>query len=254
MLRSVLLVVDSACAGRVVQRVAQLPLADDARLTIVEAERTRNRSPLVLLALGVLSPRREVYWASYRMFDPFALRDLVRESGAELVVVGEGPYFGWHITDSLGRLPILLVRMPGDSPYRRPLVALDPARGGREVLVYTRELLAGADVVMSAVHVSPKGTQARGILATLLQTLGSFGMGWTRHLAHGDVREVVTRTAASTRADLLVVGSRRRPLIARLLSRSISRGVLANVKCDVLAIPVASQREPVRSAQLAEAR
>lgn len=238
MLRSVLLVVDSACAGRVVQRVAQLPLADDARLTIVEAARRRERSPLMLLALGVLSPRREIHWASYRMFDPFVLRDLARDSDAELVVVGSGPFVGWRIADVLGRVPILLSRSPSEVPYRHALVALDPARGAREVLTYTRELLGGADAAMSAVHVSLHREEARQNLARLLATLGPFGEGWTRHLARGDIRTAVARTAAATHADLLVVGSRRRPLIAQLLSRSISRGVLADVHCDVLSIPI----------------
>ncbi|NVB82134.1 MAG: universal stress protein [Kofleriaceae bacterium] len=225
-----------------VQRVAQLPLADDARLTIVEAARRRERSPLMLLALGVLSPRREIHWASYRMFDPFVLRDLARDHAAELVVVGSDPFLGWRIADVLGRVPILLSRSPSNVPYRRPLVALDPTRGAREVLAYTRELLGGTDAEMSAVHVSLRGEEARRIVARLLATLGPFGEGWTRHLSRGDIRTVVARTAAATHADLLVVGSRRRPLIAQLVSRSISRGVLANVDCDVLAVPVEATR------------
>ncbi len=95
---------------------------------------------------------------------------------------------------------------------------------------------------MSAVHVYTSfAERARKLVAGALGSFGAFGVGWTRHLRRGDIRENIRVAAVETRADLVIVGSRPRSLFERIVFGSVSREVIEDVACDVRAVPVRAQ-------------
>lgn len=218
-----------------IARTAQLPLAPDAVLTLVEVYRdSRNRSLLELHALTLLAPRRRFQFASITTADEAALRQLLRT--ADLAVVGDIRYLGWRPSSLLGAVPVLFVRAAGGERYQRPVVAIDP-HGAEHVLQVTQEVVPAEGVAMTAVCTT-MAEHARRFVTRLLASLGAFGAGWTRYFGRGDARAAIRTVAKRERADLVVVGCRPRTAISRLLFGSVSRGVLRDVQCDVLAVPV----------------
>jgi nucleotide-binding universal stress UspA family protein len=198
MLRSVLLAIDATCAYRVMCRVAQLAQHREARLTVAS---------------------------------PISLLEQARAIGAQLVVIGNPGLWGLRIAGLLGKVPVLLARVSGTESYRRPLVAFDGRRGAVEVLDFSRQLLS-PHPVLDAVHGYTR------IAEPALASLGSFGRGWTRHIRYGYAPAAIASVAEEMRADLVIVGSRPRSAVARVLFGSITRTVVDQTSCDVLAVPV----------------
>ena len=210
MLRSVLLVVDAACISRVIARAAQLPLAVDAEVTLVEVFRSSagDRSPVELHSLVLLARCRRIRCTSVEALDLTALRELVLSSRPDLVVVGDIRFLGWHASRLLRLAPVLFVRASRIEPYQRPVVAIQPC---------------GADAV----------------LHTMRRVLPS-----SCAVTRGDTHSVLSNAASSARADLVVVGRRARTTISRLLFGSVSRWVLRDVTCDVLTVPISTSASP----------
>jgi nucleotide-binding universal stress UspA family protein len=191
-LRSVLAVVDLASINRVVERIARLPLARDATLTIVESRRhvTDPRALLAIHSLPLLPVCERIRVASTGALDRTALRELVHDCRADLVVVGDAGLWGWRMWGQLGNVPVLLARESSGHAYRRPLVAVDPRGGGREVLRFAERLLPSAELPIRC-------------------ALGPFG------------------AETSTACDLVIVGSRPRSSVARAVLGNRSCDVLA---------------------------
>jgi nucleotide-binding universal stress UspA family protein len=225
--RSVVLIVDAACIECVIARAMQLPLAAGAALTLVELYGDAGRRS------SLLAPRmRRV---SVHVLDGRQLRHLVRD--AELVVVGDIRLLGWHPGLLLGTAPTLFVRTSRIERYQRPVVAIGSC-GAEQVLDITKTVLSTKRSSMTVVHASKRvAAHARWFVTNLLASLGGFGAGWTRHLGHGDPRALISQVAHDARADLVIMGCRPRTTLARILFGSVSRGVLRDVKCDVLTVP-----------------
>lgn len=156
-LRSLLVPVDlTPAADRVVGRVARLPLAADAHVTLLhvvpEGLPLRDQRRATRDAAKVLADAaRDLRSALPVRVEPLVqvgaadarIAACARAKGAELIVMGRGQRRG--LRDVLlgstaervirhGRLPVLVVRRPPRAPYRRPALALDLDRAAHHVI------------------------------------------------------------------------------------------------------------------------
>lgn len=156
-LRSLLVPVDlTPAADRVVGRVARLPLARDARVTLLhvvpDGLPVRDRRRAARDAAKVLADAaRDLRSALPVRVEPLVgvgapaaqIAACAQAKGAELIVMGRGQ--GRRLRDVLlgstaervirhGRLPVLVVRRPPRDSYRRPAVALDLDRAAHHVI------------------------------------------------------------------------------------------------------------------------
>jgi nucleotide-binding universal stress UspA family protein len=241
MLRSVIFAIDSATARRVIDRAAHLPFTDGAEITVLETDERSSHGRWSLLeryAHGMVPLCRRVRWASA----PFDVSDLLartRASEADLVVIGEEGFRGWRIARLMGHVPVLVVRAPRPGPYRRPLVALDLSERIPDLVQVVHRVLPSPPPAISAVHVySCFAQHATRFVSDMLARVGPAGAGWTRYYRAGDPRDVIKGIANEVEADLVVIGSRQRSLTSRVMFGSVGRGVLADVACDVLSVPL----------------
>ena len=134
------------------------------------------------------------------------------------------------------RVPVLVVRVPGDQPYRRPILALDTAQPADKLLAVTLRVVQTPRPRIGVVHaydvpyhglISPSLSPERDhryreeyrqkalrdisrLLATGLATLPESardGLSWRTHVRYGSPRRVIPQTIAKTRADLSVLGT-----------------------------------------------
>jgi nucleotide-binding universal stress UspA family protein len=85
--------------------------------------------------------------------------------------------------------------------------------------------------------VDPAEVQAhRGFLDTAARKLRDRGVEATLFEPSGDVADSIVDLAEQEAADLIVVGSRHRGVIRRLLFGSVSSDVIVEATCDVLVV------------------
>lgn len=156
---SVLVPVDlTPLADRVLARVALLPLADDARITLLHVvserlpardQRSAARDARQALAdearhIAAMLPASVHIEPMVRIGTPaVVIADVAGSEQSELVVMGSGSgrtlraeFLGFTAQRVIRRcqLPILVVRLPARAPYHRPAVALDLDELAHEVL------------------------------------------------------------------------------------------------------------------------
>ncbi len=287
-LRSVLVALDlSPMSARVAARAALLPLADDARLTLLHVLPRLRRTTLRQGAEEVARETLETTAAEIApsLGEKVQLRSLVttgsaakeiskqaRAARADLVVLGRGGARALRDT-FLGstaervirgsQLPVLAVRNPARARYRRPLLALDLDDAAPQALGVVLRLFPPPRPQLSLVHVydgstdlldawNPTAEQARecrrlsreaaiGRIAHLLAICHRLAKGedvaWSPVVRVGSPREVIPRTLAKRRADLLVVGTRGRSALAQAFLGTVAGDLLRAVSCDVLVVP-----------------
>lgn len=175
--RSLLIPIDlSPGSERVVERVALLPLAPNARLTLlhvvpkrlpreasgrVEAD-ARKALSAAAESLGRRLPKGAVIEQAVKAGAPAAeIARSAKAVRAELIVMGRGG--GRALRDIFlgstaervirqGQLPVLVVRLPARAPYRRPLLALDVDEAAHHVLRLALRLIPPPRPRMSLVH------------------------------------------------------------------------------------------------------
>ncbi len=185
---------------------------------------------------------------------------------SDLLVLGER---GWNplrdilIGTTAERLlkrstrPVLVVKRPAESAYRRVIVPVD-LTSDSDIALRTAMLIAPtADI--SVVHAF--GTPLEGKLwladvpeeqmeeyrgqvrqraldkiAVLLKEVHGKGRAITPYIEKGDAASVILDKEEALGADLIVIGKRRRSYIGELLLGSVTRHVLASSKCDVLVV------------------
>lgn len=130
--------------------------------------------------------------------------------------------------------PVLWKR--GDAPsYHRPAVAVKLDSHAPHLAAFARDLAQHASLTVIHAH-DRYPAQATSELRRLLD--GITGVRCVRQLEPGDPRIAIPRAVASARADLLVIGYTRRPLVERLLFGELVRDVLDDVACDALLVPL----------------
>jgi nucleotide-binding universal stress UspA family protein len=152
-------------------------------------------------------------------------------------------------TDRLLRqspIPVMLVRGSARSAYKSVLVALDLGDTSQRIIAAARRFFPNARLHL--VHVSgehPKRDplheqRMRNLhekLDALAEAAGLTPEQRTTKIVQGAPRKVILREAARRAADVIVVGTRARKGLERLLLGSIAEYVLRAAEMDVLAVP-----------------
>ena len=246
---------------------------DDQPTRLVKSER---RGVTILLAeqsrtmheLQALQPRLRV-----EVGDAFdAIIRVADAEEADLVVMGEHRkrllrdiFVGTTIERvmRLGNRPVLMVNGPAERPYRRILAAVDASEPAAHALrtahrlgflaradltaFHAFELLPGRGVMMRAdvsdeaiqEHVQKTADERRTELEDFLRGI-DFGVGSRLPrlvLEEGPPAPALRQIVARLSPDLVVVGTRGRGALGRLMLGSVAEEALRTLDCDVLAVP-----------------
>lgn len=203
-----------------------------------------------------------------------ALHAVVQASrGASLLVVGarRGNLLREFVLGTqaerllrLCRIPVLVVKRPALAGYRRVLVPVDlGAESGDAIAtaaLFSRdprlEVLHAVSVrdevamrvaeVPEAVVRRQRHRAAEGARARLERSIAEAGLaseGARAAVAFGDPAVAVLARERAMRADLVVLGKRRRGLLADFFLGGVTQRVLAAARADVLTLPVGSSRQ-----------
>lgn len=182
---------------------------------------------------------------------------------ANLVVVGPHARKSWTngvvgtTTDRVirkGDIPVLVVKRPPRTPYRRAVAAIEGSDSAIRVLELAASLLpeAGARLtVLSCFTVPFEAEISGGVRQVIARTRREFSDERRRacekiiaaalgralspelEVVHGDPRTEVLRCVERERADLLVVGTHARSGIAHALLGSTAEALIRAAPCDV---------------------
>lgn len=150
--------------------------------------------------------------------------------------------------------PVLLVQLPAQGPYRRPLFAIDPAHKAFSVVKQGLTLVEPATEHINVFHATPipyedfvsisheervslrKKFEKDGekALKTLLKKIP--GYGFHPIVRSGDARTLVLEEAHTLEADLTVLGTHGRSALNRFLVGSVAEWVLSHARNDVLIV------------------
>jgi universal stress protein E len=245
--------------------------APAARARLIDAEHVElEKLAQSLRAWGTAVTTRVVWGApAYQ-----GVLDVAREWRADLLVVGaheQGLRLGTRLTDTdwqlmrLAPCPLLLVKDPFFTGYPTVLAAVDPAhpdsdRAGidRFVLEVARAVSEACESELRVVHALPDPARlppspveiAPGVYCdadaieelhrrAVDELLAVHGVRPEQaDLVQGEPADVIVRTAADRRAELVVLGALRRSQLEQVLLGSTAEAVAADVPCDVLLVPV----------------
>jgi nucleotide-binding universal stress UspA family protein len=159
--------------------------------------------------------------------------------------------------------PVLVVKAPATSSYRRVLVPVDlgPAAApaiqaaaglSRSTRIEVFHSLAVRDeVTMRAADVpedevrkyrARSADRVRTRIHELIGTVPGAGESAVPSLGFGHASSMVLAKEQAMRADLVVIGKRRRGLLADFFLGSVTQRVLARSRADVLVLPVPTRR------------
>lgn len=177
----------------------------------------------------------------------------VRSTGARLAVVGVHQPRSAHERFLLGTTaervlrstsrPVLVVRRRSVRPYAKVLVPVDFSKVTPHQFGALREFLPGAKVTV--LHILPPET-VRNMAGESKLRYDVLRLAWKAGLPKssisfavdaGDPRDAILRCERETRPDLIVIGTRGRSGLARLLLGSVAEHVIRGTSTDVLAVP-----------------
>lgn len=156
-----------------------------------------------------------------------------------------------------GTRPVLVVKRPAQEPYRRVIVPVDFRP--HSALALRTALLVAPEADINLVHaydvpldrmlwladvpekqIEEFRNEARQkALNNVVLLRKEFGMEQQRifhYIENGDAGSVILGREASSGADLIVVGKRKRSYAGELLLGSVTRHVLSGAKCDVMVV------------------
>lgn len=166
----------------------------------------------------------------------------------------------------LSRSPVLVVKQPALHPYRRLLVAaalegadaqlleLSTALAGHARLELLHVLDTDEEIVLRELDASAATLRARrayraahahGALRGLLEPVAA-PVHSVITVEFGESATAVVARAQASHSDLVVIGKRRRGLMADYLLGGVTRRVLASTQCDVLVLPIRYSDADVR--------
>lgn len=158
-----------------------------------------------------------------------------------------------------GRRPVLVVKNPVATPYRRVLVASDFSPSATAAAELAAKLTVGGELFLlhgvhrpfvgfldragQDEHMDQRRDRAKAELARiadhLSRTLGSSAPRLEIVLPEGDAPHVIYSQVADLKPDLLAVGTHGRSGIAHALIGSVAEQMLADCPVDVLAVKAA---------------
>lgn len=200
-----------------------------------------------------------------------AIVEFATEQDADLIIVGlnrhgfVGRVLGEETAMSIARLsPVpLLVASPNMKRLpHRVMVAMDLRAEGLRCAPEAVALIADTPSI-SCVHVKPRSEflgidwaefdgeyelAMRERFNMLEKAFGLVNLRPDLIVLHGDVTSEVTDFAAFSKAELIVVGVRRRPGKMRALSGKMATRILRHAECSVLVVPTLIPRMTVSDA------
>lgn len=300
-LERVLIAVDlTSISDRVLNRVALLPLAPSALVTVLHvvpddlphvAQQRATRDARKALREEVAHLRSSLpkgVHAEGRVelgSGASKIAQIAKALKADLIVMGRGG--GRAIRDTflgstaervirLGQLPVLAVRLPARTAYRRPALALDLDDSAPPVLEWTRRILPRQLPRITLIHAVD--TPYRGIAYPSLNQEDAEGhdselelqavrkivkwidrvesplesreaLRWKPHVRCGSARLVIGKAVKRAETDLLVLGTRGHTGIAYVVLGSVAGDVLREVTCDVLVVPPSKKKRAAQRAR-----
>jgi nucleotide-binding universal stress UspA family protein len=240
-----------------------LPAAQDHAAwdaALLEAERRSREADLLAQALRIGVRPGELAGATASIGAPDELLCALARGPGAMIAVGaheRAGLFGSRLSGTAGAVlrraacPVLVLRPGASWPPRRVVLGVDLSPSSEEVFfggaALVRQLCGTAEPDAEVVYsMGPKATGdefsvavgrklARGALRSFVR---HHGEGWgalRERVVEGDAaRQLVGR---ATGADLLVVGTRGRGSLKRLLLGSVAREVATAAPCNVLVIP-----------------
>lgn len=169
----------------------------------------------------------------------------------------------------LCRVPVLVVKRPAMGSYRRVLVPVDLGPGSGQVIatasLFSRDprmevlhALGHREEAAPAVAEVPEpvlrgqrnraADLATGRLQVSIAQAGAAAQDARPAVTFGDAAASVIARERAMRADLVVLGKRRRGLLADFFLGSVTQRVLAGARADVLAVPVSGEPPPAQRA------
>lgn len=144
----------------------------------------------------------------------------------------------------LARGPVLVVKQPARAPYRRVFVAADlgPASG----VLLDAGVRVSPRALVTVVHALVPDDERMRQAARVRQTIETLARAPECEpppdvkpvVVFGPAAPMIQSTAEAARAELVVVGKRRRGLLADFFLGSVTQQVLARVAADVLVVPL----------------
>lgn len=281
-------------SDRVLGRISLLPLADDSRVTLLHVvpgslppreQRNAARDASKALAEEVRHLRKSLP-KNVSIEPEVRLGAAAKEIGAcatkvkaELIVMGRGG--GRVLRDAFlgstaervirqARLPVLVVRLPPRTTYRRPALALDldlAAHGIIRLMFLVLSSPRRRVAVIHAFHIPylglyyPSHTEdeieetkdelhLRATLARLLAAAladanvpPEYAPSWEIHVRRGAPRSIVMKFTKETETDLLVLGTHGYSGPAHHFLGTVAGSLLRESKCDVLVVPPTPSRK-----------
>lgn len=195
-----------------------------------------------------------------------AIINRAREMTAHLVVIGahgqrswRDNFFGASAEKLLRKatFPLLVVKQPSPSPYRRVLVPTDFSEASRQALAAASMLAPGANIDLLHVYgfsgeeqlnMAQAGEEAleqyrqrtemwaMTSMDEWRQGIDLAGHQVEEHLRKGYAAAVITQFAAERRSDLVVMGTVGSSGHHDILLGSVTEYVLSTLSCDILAV------------------
>jgi universal stress protein E len=138
----------------------------------------------------------------------------------------------WYRLDSIWRIRVKVAQTLGLIKGTRVTVAhaFYPFAKGKMVM-------AGLDQASIDEYVASQRQTARDELSGFLVATGLGGTEWSRRVEEGRAFEMISRAVEEIRPDLLVMGTRGRSALVKLLIGSVTEEVLRSLNVDVLVVP-----------------
>jgi nucleotide-binding universal stress UspA family protein len=159
--------------------------------------------------------------------------------------------------------PVLMVNNEAQQRYERILIAVDMSEPSanailvaqqarlfsesRPTLLHTFQPLAkgkmlAAGTAQTAIdeYVASEYERARAELAAFMAAHDLDHEEWPLRIVEGAAGEVVSRTVKEMRSDLLVMGTRGRSRLRKVMIGSVTEAALRSLNVDILAVPPAS--------------
>ncbi|HEX6574947.1 MAG TPA: universal stress protein [Gemmatimonadaceae bacterium] len=190
-----------------------------------------------------------------------AIVAFARSQQAALIIIGDnkhglaGRIFGEETATEIARLsdiPLLVASPANRRRPRRILMAMALHRGGMKAVGDSLSLLGEKPMSISCVHVKPR-SEFLGIdwaeldeeyefvmrerFGEIERMLQSRNLRSELVVLHGDTAKEISDFAAYCKAELIVVGVRRRAGRSRAIGGRMAARVLRNAQCSVLVLP-----------------
>jgi len=218
-------------------------------------EQLEQEAQAVLAGVVAAARERDIPCATQLVYGEQPHQEIVDtalELAPDLIVLGRrgkrglARFMVGHATAQVAGLapcPVLMVPRAGELWQRRILLASDgseacvPAEALAIALARLCQLPLSLVSVTSPSHNAEHKAAAQSALDRLLARVRAAGLEGEALLAEGRPEEVVVATAASRGADLIVVGSRGRAGLRRLLLGSVSERIMGLAQGPVLIVP-----------------